>query len=222
MRFALPVLLVVACALAASLPAASLRAQERGRASRAGVAPPREPAPSRGSAWHFDVDFGFVRTHARMLVPARLAGACEASAPAEVTAACSLPDVERDVGRVVVSLGLGAFAVEAAILSDAGRTAAARMRSDGYLAWQAGVRFDSSFDGWLFVHFRFAYVRQTTPSLEGDGARAALGLDLRPWGWLTLYGEAGAEILSAPGPMRAAGAPYTWATSLATGSRISF
>ena len=185
------------------------------------------------SPWHVDVDLSYGPSDVRFVVPASYAGVCDAvtavpaGTPPEAVpaapAACGLPETTVDVARGTVGVGHGGVTVEASLVLDRSVfDASVGGASEPYLAWSAGVRFDSSWTSVLALSFRFAYVRRESTGLAGEGGRAGVGIVLRMIPWLVLYGEASIDATTVPSWMNDGGALFSYTTWLGGGMRFEF
>jgi len=195
-------------------------------------APPRpgqEPPPS---PWHFDLDVGYGKSAIDFVVPASFAGLCEPvtetpGVPPEVPpkalpmppAGCTLPKQELSLLRTTLGLGHGGFTFEGSVHTDS-RFLGAEGTTAPYLAWSAGVRLDTSWEGLFALSFRFAYVRRETRGLEGEGGRTSIGTLIRLAPWLVIYGEAAVDLMTVPAALRDAGVLFSYTSWFGGGLRF--
>ncbi len=92
----------------------------------------------------------------------------------------------------------------------------------GRRALSVGVRLDSASEAVFSLYFRVAWL-QRLGDLSGSGGLGGLGLQLRLLGGrATLFAEAQAEATSVGGPLRDAGAIFSWGTWTGFGLRLGF
>ena len=91
----------------------------------------------------------------------------------------------------------------------------------GFIPWSIGLRIDSSFSAPIALEVRLAYVDRWG-DVPGSGARAGIGIQLRPFRWLAAYADALVDVTSVPQEMLDRGTLISYATLLEAGARISF
>ena len=173
-------------------------------ASAAGVA--RAEDDEGPSPWHLALDAGYGRSRAGFL-------GLGSVTPEE--AHVSQPPAERDhdTVRLSAALGVAGLALEG--------TATLSLGEQAYVAWAAGVRLETSWDGPLSVAFRFAYVERAGDA-PGRGGRVGIGLSVRPFLALALYADASAEATTPTDALRESGTLFAYALSWTGGARVAF
>lgn len=158
---------------------------------------------------HIDLDFAVFQTEVDFVDSSDVLAECLPPIP------CGVDGFTTTTARASGSIGLGSLNLEGSL------SVPLDLPGVELVTWSAGLRIDSSQDGWLSLQLRLAYVGRLG-DVEGQGARAGLGLIVRPAWWISLYAEASAEATSVPTTFNDMGALFSYATHLGGGLRLSF
>ena len=157
------------------------------------------------AAWHLDFDAAYGRTVVQFVGAGSVVPSC----------GCSETPFARRTVHATMGVGHGVVTLEGSILLLVDE------HDFTFIPWSIGVRIDSSHSAPIALQVRLAYLDRWG-DLPGNGARAGLGIALRPFRWLAAYADALVDVTSVPQEMGDHGTLFSYATLLEAGARVSF
>lgn len=190
------------------------------------LSPPPQVAATRvledddPSPFHVDFDLGYSETRTRFFVASDAV-----DCPEGLETVCDEyvedpPAVNAQTLRGTVGVGFGILTLEGSAMLPVQQHVQGEGAHIGSVL-SAGVRIDTGWQSIVALSFRFAYVHRTG-DYEGEGARAGVGLLVRPTQMLSIYGEASVDATTVPASMSERGAIFSYATMLGGGLRLAF